>query len=334
VLRIHGFDEIAMVSLPRENAVARPVLSPRQRRVRWARRALAARGMNEAVTYSFVSADHARLFGGGAAALTLENPISADMDSIRPSGLPSLLAAASRNQARGFAELALFEIGPVYLGTGPDDQRMAVAGIRAGLANGRNWTARPRPVDAYDAKADAMAALDAIGAPVENLQTTAYAPEWFHPGRSGVLRLGPKALAVFGELHPAVTRAMDADGPLVGFEILLEDVPEPKAKTVARPKLELSPYQPVRRDFAFVLEADVAAEKVLRAVKGADRQLITEISLFDVYQGERLGEGKKSLAVSITIQPVARTMTDEEIEALAAKVVAAVEKHTGGVLRA
>ncbi len=334
ILRIHGFDEIAMVSLPRENAVARPVLSARQRRVRWARRALAARGMNEAVTYSFVSADHARLFGGGAAALTLENPISADMDVMRPSGFPSLMAAAARNQARGFAELALFEIGPVYLATGPDDQRMAVAGIRTGLAAGRHWTARPRPVDAYDAKADAMAALEAVGAPVENLQTTTDAPEWFHPGRSGVLRLGPKALAVFGELHPAVVDAMDADGPVIGFEILLEDVPEPKAKTVARPKLELSPYQPVRRDFAFVLDADVAAEKVLRAVKGADRQLITEIGLFDVYQGERLGEGKKSLAVSVTIQPVARTMTDEEIEALAAKVVAAVEKHTGGVLRA
>ncbi|MDA0220641.1 MAG: phenylalanine--tRNA ligase subunit beta [Proteobacteria bacterium] len=333
VLRIHGFDEIAMVSLPRLNAVARPVLSPRQRRAGWARRALASRGMNEAVTYSFVSADHACLFGGGNQGLTLVNPISADMDIMRPSGFPALIAAAARNQARGFADLGLFEIGPVYLGTGPGDQRMSVAGIRTGLAGGRHWASRPRPVEAFDAKADAIAVLDAIGAPVDNLQTTADAPEWFHPGRSGVLRLGPKALAVFGELHPGVLDAMDAGGPMTGFEILLEDVPEPKARAVARPRLELSPYQAVRRDFAFVVDADVAAEKLLRAVRGADRQLIAEVGLFDVYQGERLGEGRKSLAVSVTLQPQNRTMTDEEIDALAAKVVAAVEKHTGGVLR-
>jgi len=334
VLRIHGFDEIAMVSLPRLNAVARPVLSSRQRRVGWARRALAGRGMNEAVTYSFVSAAHARLFGGDDETLKLENPISADMDMMRPSGFPALVAAAARNQARGFAELGLFETGPVYLGAGPLDQRMSVAGIRAGLAGGRHWTSRPRPVDAFDAKADAMAVLEAVGAPVENLQTTMDAPDWFHPGRSGVLRLGPKALAVFGELHPGVIEAMDADGPMAGFEILLEDVPEPKAKSVARAKLELSPYQAVRRDFAFVVDADVAAEKLLRAVRGADRKLVADVGLFDVYQGERLGEGRKSLAVSVTLQPQDRTMTDEEIEAFAAKVAAAVEKHTGGVLRA
>lgn len=333
VLRINGFDEVAMVSLPRLNAVARPVLSLRQRRVRWARRALASRGLNEAVTYSFVSSDHARAFGGGNGGLTLVNPISVDMDMMRPSGLVALLEAAARNQARGFTDFGLFEIGPVYASTAPEGQKTAAAGLRVGTAGGRHWAVPARAVDAFDAKADVIAVLESLGAPVENLQTSVDAPVWFHPGRSGVLRLGPKALATFGELHPAVTAAFDADGPVAAFEVLLEDVPEPKARGAARPKLELSPYQPVRRDFAFVVDADTPAEKVLRAVKGADRQLIAEVGVFDVYQGGRLGEGRKSLAVAVTIQPTARTMTDEEIEALAARIVAAVEKHTGGTLR-
>lgn len=333
VLRINGFDEVPMVSLPREAPVARPVLSIRQKRVRWSRRTLASRGLNEAVTYSFVSSNHARMFGGGNQGLTLVNPISSDMDMMRPSVLPGLLEAVARNQARGMADFGLFEIGPAYASTEPEGQTTSVTGLRVGRSGARHWSQKDRAVDVFDAKADAMAVLEAIGAPVENLQTTTDAPDWFHPGRSGVLRLGPKSLAVFGELHPQVVSALDASGPVAAFEIALESVPEPKSRAIARARLDVSPYQAVRRDFAFVVDSDVPAEKLLRAAKGADRALIREVSLFDVFEGERLGEGRKSIAIGVTIQPVKATLTDEELEALSDKVVAAVAKQTGGELR-
>jgi phenylalanyl-tRNA synthetase beta chain len=333
ILRINGFDAVPMVSLPRQAPVARPVLSVRQKRVRWSRRTLASRGLNEAVTYSFVSSNHARLFGGGKQGLTLVNPISSDMDMMRPSVLPGLLAAAARNQARGMTDFGLFEIGPSYAGTEAEDQKTAVTGIRVGRAGRRHWSQKERQVDAFDAKADAIAVLEAIGAPVDNLQTTTDAPEWFHPGRSGVLRLGPKVMAIFGELHPQVVGALDASGPVAAFELALEDVPEPKSKAIARPKLELSPYQPVHRDFAFVVASDVPAEKLVRAAKGADRGLIADVGLFDVFEGERLGEGRKSIAITVTLQPTRATLTEEELEDVSAKIVAAVAKQTGGELR-
>ncbi|MBC6441221.1 MAG: phenylalanine--tRNA ligase subunit beta [Rhodospirillales bacterium] len=333
VLRIHGFDAVSMVSLPREIAVTRPVLTTRQKRSRWARRTLAARGLNEAVTYSFISSDAAWDFGGGNQGLTLVNPISSDMDMMRPSGLPSLLQAAARNQARDMADFGLFEIGPVYGGIGSEDQKTSVAGLRVGRSGPRHWNQADRPADVFDAKADALAVLEAIGAPIDNLQALPDAPGWYHPGRSGVLCLGPKVLATFGELHPQVVADMEARGPVAAFEILFEDVPEPKAKTVARPRLDVSPYQPVHRDFAFVLDADVPAGKLVRAVKGADKALIREVSVFDLYEGANLGENRKSLAVAVTLQPTRATMTDEELEAVSARIVAAVTKQTGGELR-
>ena len=333
VLRINGFDEVPMVSLPREAPVARPVLSTRQKRVRWSRRTLASRGLNEAVSYSFVSSKHARMFGGGNQGLTLANPISSDMDMMRPSVLPGLLEAVARNQARGMADFGLFEIGPAYASTQPEGQTTDVTGMRLGRTGARHWSQKDRPVDVFDAKADAMAVLEAIGAPVDNLQTTTDAPDWFHPGRSGVLRLGPKFLAVFGELHPQVVSDLDASGPIAAFEIALEAVPEPKSKAIARAKLDVSQFQPVRRDFAFVVDSDVPAEKLLRAAKGADRALVREVSRFDVFEGDRLGEGRKSIAIAVTLQPVKATLTDEELEAISDKIVAAVAKQTGGELR-
>ncbi len=333
VLRIHGFDRVPMASLPREAAVARPALSTRQKRVGWARRALAARGLDEAVTYSFIASSAARAFGGGDRGLTLVNPISSDMDAMRPSGLPGLLAAAARNQARGLADFGLFEIGPVYGGTGPGDQKTAVAGLRIGRSGPRHWNRADRAVDVFDAKADALAVLDAVGAPAGTPQSAAEAPDWYHPGRSGVLRLGPKVLAAFGELHPRVVADADASGPVAAFEIRLEDVPEPRAATVARPRLSVSPYQPVRRDFAFVLDAGVSAERLVRAVRGAAKALVREVGVFDLYEGEALGEGRKSLAVAVTLQPVDATMTDGELEAVSDRIVAAVARQTGGELR-
>ena len=334
ILRVEGFDRIPMVSLPRAAAVAKPVLSLRQRRQGWARRALAARGLEEAVTYSFVKSGHARLFGGAPESLVLVNPISSDLDAMRPSGLVSLLAAVARNQARGLSGFGLFEIGPVYAGLAADDQKTSIAGLRCGLAAGRHWSAPARPVDAFDAKADAMAVLETVGAPVDRLRTSTGGPGHFHPGRSGTLRLGATVVAAFGDIHPAVVAAMDAEGPVAGFEVLLEDVPEPRRRTtVARSRLELSPYQAVRRDFAFAVDLTVPAETLLHAVAGVERELIVDVQLFDLYRDESLGRDKKSLAVAVTIQPRARTMTDDDLEALAARIVAAVEKRTGGTLR-
>ncbi len=333
VLRIHGFDNIEPVSLPRQSPVARPILTLGQKRVRWARRALAGRGLDEAVTYSFIARDHARLFGGGSDDLILVNPISADTDTMRPSGLPALIAAARNGLSRGLDNFGMFEIGPVYKDRSPEGQSTSVAAIRVGSSGPRHWVDAPRTVDAFDAKADALAVLAALGAPVDKLQTSTDAPDWFHPGRSGVLRLGPNVLAVFGELHPGVLKDMDVAGPVVGFEVLLEQVPEPKSKGFTRSALDVSQLQAVARDFAFVVDRDVAAEKVTRAAAGADRDLITAVDVFDLFEGPSLGDGVKSVAISVHMQPRKQTMTDEEIDAVAAKIVAAVEKNTGGKLR-
>ncbi|WP_374443101.1 phenylalanine--tRNA ligase subunit beta [Stella sp.] len=334
VLRVHGYDAIPVVPLPREHAVTRPALTPAQRRVGHARRALAARGMVEAVTFSFMPAGDAAHFGGVGDALRLVNPISADLDVMRPSVLPNLIAAAGRNADRGFADAALFEIGPQYADDTPEGQSLVAAGVRAGVAVPRHWTAAARPVDTYDAKADALAALAALAAPVDNLQTTTDAPAWYHPGRSGVLRLGPIAVARFGELHPAVLQAMSVKGPMVAFEVMLDAVPLPRGKGGhARPALALSPFQPVTRDFAFLVEDAVTAEAIMRAVRAAERKLLAGVRVFDVYRGPGVPDGRKSVAVEVVLQPASATLTEEEIDAVAARIVAQVAKATGGTLR-
>ncbi len=334
VLRVHGFDNIPAVSLSRVTALPEPALTPAQRRVALARRQLAGRGMMEAVTWSFMAAAQARLFADIPETLRLANPISAELDVMRPSILANLATAAKRNADRGFADVALFEIGPAWRDDTPAGQDTVAAGLRHGGVAPRHWDVRARPVDAFDAKADALAVLAAVGAPVENLQTDRTAPGYYHPGRSGVLRLGPNVLAQFGELHPSVLRGLDVDGPAVGFEVFLGRVPLPKAKTGrARPPLDASPFQPVSRDFAFVVAADVPAESVVRAAQSAEKGLITDVTVFDVFEGEALGVGRKSVAISVTLQPRQATMTDAEIDAVAAKIVANVEKRAGGVLR-
>lgn len=334
VMRIHGYNHIPQVMLAQETALPHGILTLSQRRSSHARTVLAWRGLDEAVTFSFLSGDLADLFGGVPESLYLTNPISADLDAMRPSILPNLAAAAARNGDRGLSDTALFEIGPQYGDDSPEGQVLVAAGLRAGQSTAKHWGAAQRAVDAFDAKGDALAVLDVCGAPVENLQVTTDAPAWYHPGRSGALRLGPKVLAWFGELHPKVLTALDLRGPAVGFEVFLAQIPQPKAKAgKLRPALNLSPYHPVLRDFAFVVDEAVPADKLLRAARGADRALITGAALFDVYAGKGIAEGKKSLAISVTLQPTEGTMTDEEIEAVAAKIVAQVQKATGGVLR-
>jgi phenylalanyl-tRNA synthetase beta chain len=340
VVRIVGVDRVPSTPFERGEAPRKPVLTPIQLRTRKGKRALAARGMDEAVTWSFISKPQAELFGGGKPELALANPIAADLSDMRPSLIPGLVAAAQKNADRGSPDVALFEVGQIFRGDRPEDQLTAASGVRRALARatgiGRHWSAPAAEVDAFDAKADALAALTAAGAPAQALQVVPGGPAWFHPGRSGTIQIGPQnVLGHFGELHPRALEALDADGPLVAFEVILEKIPEPKAKpTRAKPPLELSAFQPVERDFAFVVDRAVKAADILRATQSVDRKLIANVTVFDVYEGKGIDPGKKSIAIAVTLQPREKTMTDQEIDAVAAKIVAEVGKRTGGVLRA
>jgi phenylalanyl-tRNA synthetase beta chain len=339
VVRIFGVDRVPPTPFDRGAAPRKPVLTPIQQRTRKAKRALAARNLVEAVTWSFIAKPRAELFGGGKPELALANPIAADLSDMRPSLIPGLVAAAQKNADRGFPNAALYEVGQVFRGDQPQDQLTAATAVRRALAKpsgiGRHWTKGDGAVDTFDAKTDALAVLVAAGASPQALQVVPGSPAWFHPGRSGTIQIGPQnVLGHFGELHPSALEALDAEGPLVAFEVLLEKIPEPKAKaTRAKPALELSPFQPVERDFAFVVERGVKAADIVRAAQSVDRKLIAGVIVFDVYEGTGIEPGKKSIAIAVTMQPRDKTMTDAEIEALAAKIVAEVGKRTGGVLR-
>jgi phenylalanyl-tRNA synthetase beta chain len=338
VVRIIGLDRVPATPFPRDENARKPVLTTLQLRTRKAKRALAARGLVEAVTWSFVPKAQAELFGGGAPELALANPIAADLSDMRPSLLPGLARAGQANADRGYDDVALFEVGQIFKGDRPQDQFIVATGIRRASAKpsgaGRHWSGKAGVVDAFDAKADALAVLAACGAPVANLQISTDAPAWFHPGRSGTFRLGPNVIGHFGEFHPAVLEALDVEGPLVGFEIVLDRIPEPKAKaTRVKPLLELSAFQPVERDFAFVVPRSVAAGDMVKAAAGVDRKLITAVNVFDVYEGVGIDDDKKSIALEVTLQPREKTLTDVEIEAVAAKIVAEVVKRTGATLR-
>jgi len=339
VMRIHGVNEIEPQPLPALSSVGRPILTTGQKRTRDTRRTLAARGMSEAVLYSFIPKDHADHFGGGQAELALANPIASDMSDMRPSLLPSLLAAAKRNADRAMGDLAIFEASHVYAGVELEDQTRVAAGIRRGSAKldsvGRHWRQPVKFVDVYDAKEDALAVLAACGMDTSKVQVEAGGPDWFHPGRSGTFKLGPKVvLGSFGEFHPMTLEAMDVTGPLCGFEIDLDAIPEPRRKANrSKGALTLSQLQPVRRDFAFVLEKSVEASLVLRAASGADKKLIEHVRVFDIFEGGSLAADQKSLAIEVTLQPTDKSLTDEEIDAISARIVANVEKTTGGVLR-
>jgi phenylalanyl-tRNA synthetase beta chain len=339
LVRIVGVDQVPSTPFPRGDAARKPVLTPIQNRTRKAKRALAARAMVEAVTWSFVSKREAELFGGGKPELALANPIALELSDMRPSLIPGLAMAAQKNADRGSADVALFEVGQIFKGDRPEDQFIAAGGVRRALAKGsgigRDWSSKTEPVDAFDAKADAFAALAAAGAPMQALQVVPGGPDWFHPGRSGTIQIGPQnVLGHFGELHPRVLAALKAEGPLAAFEVTLEKIPEPKAKaTRAKPLLELSPFQPVERDFAFVVDNGVKAADIVRAAQNVDRKLIVAVTVFDVYEGKGIEPGKKSIAIAVTMQPREKTMTDAEIDALGQRIVAEVGKKTGGVLR-
>jgi phenylalanyl-tRNA synthetase beta chain len=337
VARIASLTKLKGAPMARtQPGVPKPILTPLQIRERTARRTLAALGYNECVTYSFIDAKAAALFGGGTDAVRVENPISSEMTHLRPDLLPGLLAAAARNQARGYMDLSLFEIGPAFHGGEPGDQHLQAAGLLVGAATQRDPHGSRRLIDVFDAKADAEAVLSALGAPPRT-QITRKTAAWWHPGRSGVIGLGPNALATFGEVHPRVLQAMDVKGPAVAFTILIANVPAPKVKTPTRPALAISDLQAVDRDFAFVVDHRVEALTAVNAALGADKTLIDSVRVFDQFAGDKaeaqMGPGKKSIALTVRLQPQEKTLTEAEIEAVSARIVEKVTKATGGALR-
>ncbi|ARJ69549.1 phenylalanine--tRNA ligase subunit beta [Paracoccus contaminans] len=337
IARIASLTRLEGKPLPRPApGVPAPVLTPQQRRMGAARRMAAALGYNECVTYSFIDAASAALFGGGSDAVRIENPISSEMSHLRPDLLPGLLAAAARNQARGFMDLALFEIGPVFTGGEPGEQAVRLSALLVGASAPRDPHASRRPVDPYDAKADAEAILAAIGAPAR-VQIDRRLDGWWHPGRAGNIQLGPNRLATFGELHPRILRAMNVKGPAVALSVHVADIPLPKARVPTRPALMASDLQPVDRDFAFVVDDQVEAAVIVNAAQGADKALIAGVTVFDEFRGERaaaqMGPGRKSVAITVRLQPRERTLTETEIEAVAARIVDKVSKASGGSLR-
>ena len=339
IVRIAGMDRVPATPLPRLHGVTQAVLTDKQKRTRRARRLLAGRGFVEAVTWSFIASKEAHLFGGGAPELDLANPISVELSSMRPGLLPGLLTAVERNRNRGAADVAMFELGQAYHGVAPGDQLLMAAGVRAGTAklmgSGRHWEGKIEDVSVLDVKADASAVLASLGIDVSKAQVTRDAPAWYHPGRSATLRMGPKmVLAHFGELHPETLSALGVAAPVSAFEIFMDVLPPDKKKSRAKPPLVASEFLPVRRDFAFVLNKDVAAGDVLKAAAGADKALISGVTLFDVFEGGKLAQdGKKSLAIEVTLQPVEATLTDKDIEAVCQKIISDVTKATGGEVR-
>ncbi|ABD53371.1 phenylalanine--tRNA ligase subunit beta [Jannaschia sp. CCS1] len=333
VARVTSLSQLKPQPLPREPGVPAPVLTPMQKRERSARRTMAALGYNECVTYSFIDKASAELFGGGTDAVMLENPISSEMSHMRPAVLPGLLQAAARNQARGMMDMALFEVGAGFHGGEPGEQHLLASGLLIGHTGPRDPHGARRPVDVYDVKADAEAVLSAIGAPAK-AQILRGAREWWHPGRHGMICLGPKkVLGIFGEVHPKVLAAMDIKGPAMAFTIFPQEVPLPRSTNASRGAVTMSDLQAVERDFAFVVPSDVPALDLVNAAAGADKTLIADVRVFDEFIGGSLGEGNKSIALAVRMQPQDKTLTEEEIEAVADKIVTKVSKATGGVLR-
>jgi phenylalanyl-tRNA synthetase beta chain len=337
VARVASLSKLQGKPLKRSVAgVPRPILTPLQVRERSARRTIAALGYNECVTYSFIDEAAARLFGGGTDAVRVDNPISSEMTHLRPDLLPGLLRAAARNQARGFMDLTLAEIGPAFQGGEPGEQHLQAAGLLVGASAARDPHGSRRAVDVFDVKADVEAVLAALGAPAR-VQISRKVAAWFHPGRSGVIGLGPNVMATFGEVHPRVLAEMGVKGPAMAFTVLIGNVPLPKVKTPTRPALAISDLQAVDRDFAFVVDKGVEALTAVNAALGADKALIESVRLFDQFSGDKaeaqMGAGKKSIALTVRLQPVDKTLTEADIDAVAKKIIEKVSKATGGALR-
>ena len=339
VLRVTGYDHLPQTSLPRPRTAAAGRETFSFRRGRQIRRILSARGMLETVTWSFTSSELADQFERGDSAkhkeaLTLTNPISSELDRMRPSVLPGLILAAGRNAARGYPDTALFEVGPVYENIKPDTQPLMAAALRSGAFSPRHWASPARPVDAFDAKADALSILEACGAPVQKLRTeTRNLPSGYHPGQAAALMLGPNVLGYFGRLHPRLEKALDCPAPTVVCEVYPDRVPVPKERRTAKKQPDLPDLQPVHRDFAFLVNSDVPADDLRRAVQAADPRLIADVQIFDVYEGEKLEPGQKSLALAVTLQPRDGSLTEADLDKLSRAVQESAASKTGARLR-
>ena len=333
VVRMIGLDSIPAESLP-HGKFPKQVLSPAQRRVVTLKHELASRGMYETVTWSFTDSNLAKDFRKGREPVLLFNPIAADLDEMRPSVLPNLLLAVKNNTARGYGNVALFEVGPEFYGRKPGEQNQVAAGVRCGMTAKKDWNGSARAYDVFDAKADALAAIAAANGPFENAQITLDAPAYYHPGRSGTLRLGKNVLAYFGEIHPGVLKKFGIKQRVMAFEVILSNIPLPRSSNdKAKKKLELSAFQPVDKDLAFVVDKTVPAVNLMTAAKTADREFIADVRVFDVYEGENLPEGKKSIALALTFQPKDKTFTDQDIENLMNKVIQEMKKKCNAELR-
>jgi len=341
VVRIHGYHHIPAVSMHREPGVVSSALTPELERRQNARRLLASRGLKEAVTWSFLPQKQAIVFEAAAmndnqrTGLTLTNPISTEMDRMRPSILPNLLRAAQTNADRGFPNAGLFEIGPVFLGTEPGEQFFVASGIRHMSMGDRDWSDKNanRAPSAYDAKADALSILELCGLNPNKVQVGADAPAYYHPGRSASLKLGPTVVGWFGELHPTALETLDVKGPACGFEVFLDRIPQPKKTGSAKSLLQPSPFQPLARDFAFIVDSAVSADTIIKAATSAEKDLVSAISVFDVYAGKGIEPGKKSIAITVILQPREKTLTDADIEAVSKKIISTVAVKTGATLR-
>ena len=333
VVRMVGLDNIPATSLPHEN-FPQLTLSSKQQRSVIVRHELASRGMYETVTWSFTDSKLCQPFRKGREAVLLMNPIASELDEMRPSVLPNLLLAAHNNIARGLNNVSLFEVGPEFYGCRPTEQGSVVAGVRCGMTSNKHWSGNERAYDVFDAKADALAAIAAANGPWDSAQITTDAPEYYHPKRSGTFRLGKNVLAYFGEIHPAVLKVYDIDCRVMAFEVFLDNIPLPRGGAgKAKKKLELINLQSVDKDLAFVVSKDVAAANIIAAAKNADRQYISDVNIFDIFEGGNLPEDKKSVALTVTFQPKEKTFTAQELDGLMKKVILEVGKKVDGVLR-
>ena len=333
IIRIYGYEHLPMLSLPRDEMIAKPSVSKLQRRTNYLRRALVARDYIEAVTFSFMKEEDAVLFGGGDESLRLANPISADLNMMRPSILPNLLQAVGRNVRRGSQDLCFFEVGPVFEGVAADKQYHMCSGVRQGRMRAADWRYQNEMVSVFDVKADLLSALAAIGVSIDNLQITSDAPDYYHPGRSGALVQGRTVLGYFGEIHPAIAQHFDVKGACAGFELFFQSVPTPKDKGPAKPLLSMNSLQALSRDFAFVVDETISADALMRAVKAGGKPFVSDVRIFDVYAGEKMEDGKKSVALNVTIQPQKATLVDAEIVEISDKIIASVAKNCGGQIR-
>ena len=333
IIRVYGYDFIPSIKLPRKNYIAKPAMTVKHRQMSIASKILANRGYSEVITFSFLNEVMAKQFNGGIKELVLVNPISSELTHMRPSVIPTLLVAAQRNLNVGIDTLSFFEVGPIFKGDKPDDQISTISGLRLGTKVKRDWKNSSKDFDFYDVKLDVLKTLEAIGANVNSLQTYENTSGYFHPGRSAVLKIGQKLIANVGEIHPEISDFYGLEKSILAFEIFYENIPIPKKVKVSRPMLKMSPLQSVTREFAFVIDETTPAEKLVQIAKSTNKDLIKEVLIFDLYKGENIPKGKKSIAIKIIIQPNLETLTDDDLEKISSDLINVIDTKLSGSLR-